>query len=423
MAQRNDQVFQLSLTEIAFTIVFILLLLLGYLVFKEQADRKAAEEALKSVQGIEKASAALDKAKLGLGDALKAAKASNPDEVISSLVAAANVQVERDRLQKEVDDLNAKMTALVELQKALDAAGAGSKGDLAKSEVASALALQREVRSAMMRAEAAKEAASAPDPDVKTSKTSAPHAASAPARPTKNVAAKEPPTASDVSAGRGPNKPDPAKVDPAALTEAARQRLDKDAAARVREAFTTHDAFRREAKSQLRLDVQPGKEVEAVESVVRDAKEFGGLAKVGHGIGAIRKENSDLRGQVAYLKNRLEARGGRDWPPCWADESGAIQFLFTVDLSPDRITLTPAWPPTRDADAKALPGIDDLLAKPLSHAEFQANVQGVFDWSKRHDPQCRHFVYLRNNSIPDAKTSDRVRLMVEGYFYKAEVRR
>lgn len=420
MAHKNDQVFQLSLTEIAFTIVFILLLLLGYLVFKEQEDRKAAEDALKSVQGLEKASAALEKAKKGLGDSLRAAKASNPDEVISAMVAAANVQAERERLQREVEDLNAKMTALVELQKALDSAGAGTKGDLAKSEVASALALQNEVRGAMLRAETAKQAASAPKPDDPPTKAS--DAASGAETRAKGAIAKATTASQPVPATETPKQPATA-VDPAALTPAAKQRLDKEAAAKVREAFNTHDAFRREAKSQLQMDVQPGKEQEAVQAVVRNAREYEAMAKSDQGVGAIRKENSDLRGQVAYLKNRLEARGGRDWPPCWADESGAIQFLFTVDLSPDSITLTPAWPPARDVDAKALPGIDQMLAKPLSHQEFQANVQGIFDWSKKHDPQCRHYVYLRNNSIPDSKTSDRVRLMVEGYFYKAEVRR
>ena len=50
MAQQNDQVFQLSLTEIAFTITFLLLLLLGYLVFKEQTERLAAEAKLEKVQ-------------------------------------------------------------------------------------------------------------------------------------------------------------------------------------------------------------------------------------------------------------------------------------------------------------------------------------------------------------------------------------
>ena len=136
----------------------------------------------------------------------------------------------------------------------------------------------------------------------------------------------------------------------------------------------------------------------------------------------IRKENADLRGQVAFLKNKLDARGGRDWPPCWADEDGKVEFLFSVDLRSDTVAVSAAWPAKREADAKALPGVGELLAGPLSYQDFQASVQGVFEWSKRHDPQCRHYVYLRS-SIGDAIQSDRARLMVENYFYKAEVRR
>lgn len=55
VSKRSDQVFQLSLTEIAFTIAFILLLLLGYLVMRESAAKRAAEEALAKVQELEAA--------------------------------------------------------------------------------------------------------------------------------------------------------------------------------------------------------------------------------------------------------------------------------------------------------------------------------------------------------------------------------
>ena len=71
MAQQNDNIFQLSLTEIAFTITFILLLLLGYLVFKEESARLAAEAALAEVQKFEQATTALNTAKSTLTSALQ----------------------------------------------------------------------------------------------------------------------------------------------------------------------------------------------------------------------------------------------------------------------------------------------------------------------------------------------------------------
>ncbi len=136
----------------------------------------------------------------------------------------------------------------------------------------------------------------------------------------------------------------------------------------------------------------------------------------------LRKENVDLRGQVAFLKKRLDARGGRDYPPCWADESGKVEFLFAIELRSDSVMVTPAWPVKREADAKALVGISTALAEAHSYSRFPAAVQGILNWSKAQNPECRHYVQLKS-SIPDAVRSDRARLMVESYFYKVEVRR
>jgi hypothetical protein len=395
VAQRNDQVFQLSLTEIAFTIAFLLLLLLGYLVFKEQADRKAAEDALREVQGIERATSALDKAKSEFAEVLRSFEVSAPDEVISRLIAAEDVRAERDSLRTRVDELDAKLTALAELQKLVEAAGSAAKQGVAAAEVASALALQSEIRTAL----------------------------AATARP---LLSDIPPEASQAT-----SVPQvvPSQSRPAAatstfmhLSEEQRSRRNEAGVALVRQALKTNAAFRHQAKSQLLLDIPPGREVHLVEEVVRAAKGYAELSKSGSNPDVIRKENSDLRGQVAFLKNRLDARGGRDWPPCWADEDGKVEFLFSIDLRADAVVVTGAWPAKREPDAKALPGITEVLAGPLSFQDFQTRVRGIFDWSKRHDPQCRHYVHLRS-SISDAVQSDRARLMVENYFYKAEVRR
>lgn len=397
MSQRNDQVFQLSLTEIAFTIAFILLLLLGYLVFKEQTDRKAAEDALKQVQGLERVTIALEQSKRELAATLRGSGVANPDEVISRLIAAEDARAERDLLRTQVDDLNAKLTALTELQKLLEATGGASKDSVASSEVASALALQSEIRKAL-------EALSPPSQPERVNEAAS-QATSAPA-PEASIRSH----AADLGA---------ASVQ---LSDAQKARRDKEVAALVRQALKTDAAFRQEARNQLRLDVKPGKEAQVVEEVVRAAKSYADLKDSGSNPDAIRKENADLRGQVAFLKNRLDARGGRDWPPCWADEEGKVEFLLSVDLRTESVLVSGAWPPRREADARALPGITELVKGPMSYQDFQSRVQGILDWSKRHDPQCRHYVYLRS-LITDAVQSDRARLMVENYFYKAEVRR
>ncbi|RYF46717.1 MAG: hypothetical protein EOO27_38815 [Comamonadaceae bacterium] len=124
---------------------------------------------------------------------------------------------------------------------------------------------------------------------------------------------------------------------------------------------------------------------------------------------------------MAFLKNRLEARGGRDFPPCWADENGKVEFLFQIELKPDSVAVTQAWPPRRETDARALPGIGDVLdTSPHGTAGFISRVAGIF--AKSQTLQCRHYVQLRS-AIADAVQSDRARLMVENYFYKTELRR
>lgn len=362
MAQKNDQIFQLSLTEIAFCIVFILLLLLGYQVIKEQEARKEAEEALAQVHSVDETKRRLEDARAALVAELGKVGVAAPDDVITKLVDAQKMREERDRLRKQVEDLDAKLTALTELQKLLER-GAGDKSEIAKAEVANALSLQAAVRRELG------------EPD-----------------------ANQPKKAGDTG-------------------KAATSTLDV-----VKQAIATMKTLRAEVKSKLGLEPNPMTEGQIVVDIVDAAKSFGELTKGGVNVSSLRKENSDMRGQVAFLKKRLDARGGRDYPPCWADESGKVEFLFAIELRSDSVVVTPAWSAKREADAKALPGISTALAEAHSYKNFVSVVQGVFNWSKAQDPECRHYVQLKS-SIPDAVQSDRARLMVENYFYKVEARR
>lgn len=366
MTQRNDQVFQLSLTEIAFTIAFILLLLLGYLVVKEQSERMAAEAALAKVQSVERSTAALDAAKSTLVATLQGAGVGSPDDVITKLIAVEDVRAERDRLKKQVDDLDAKLTALEELQKQLEKAAQAKRPDITRDEISDALALQEQVRKAFEDAEASR-------------------------RPEDN-------------------------------SRASKAQRSKEALAQVKQAIAATGELKRQMKAQLNKDLTFGQESETVRDVVTAAKGYAEMAKTGANPELLKRENSDLRGQVAFLKNRLNARGGRDYPPCWTDETGKVEFLFSVEVKPDSVVVNPAWPPRREAAARALPGMVDVLAGPHSNLTFVSRIQGIFNWSKSQDPECRHYVQLKS-SISDAVQSDRARLMVEKYFYKTEVPR
>jgi hypothetical protein len=381
--QRNDQVFQLSLTEIAFTILFLLLILLGYMIFKEETARVAAETALAQVQTTEQAASALSKAKESLGALLKERGAANQDSVISKLISAENLRAERDHLKQEVKDLDAKLTALTELQGKIEKAAQSDRFAIVKENVDSALALQEQVREAMKQERAGEEK--------------------------KN---QEPP-------------PKPALISVAKVS-AGTSSLAKDGSGDalnfVRRSIAVSGEFKKQLKNQLAKELEPGEETQTVADVVNAAKRFGDLAKTSASPETLKKENSDLRGQVAFLKNRLDARGGRDFPPCWADENGKVEFLFSLDMKPDSVAVVPAWPARRETAALALPGVGEALAGAHSYVEFVKSIQGIFNWSKKQSPECRHYVQLKS-SISDAVQSDRARLMVESYFYKVEARR
>jgi hypothetical protein len=290
---RDDQVFQLSLTEIAFTIAFLLLLLLGYSVWQAQSGRDAAQAALAEAIARQGEAGALERARTDLAAALRASGASDPDAALSKLVEASALRADRDRLRQQVADLDARLSALAPLRPPASAASATTDRDRAAAAL-----------------------------------------------------------------GLGPSG----------------------------------------AKAGV------------------SAAESAALAD---------KENANLRGQVAYLANRLASttgHGGRDFPPCWADEAGRIEFLFAIETRPGEVVVVPAWPPRRQATARALPGVDELTAAPLSNPEFVRLVQPLLDWSRAQKPECRHYVELRS-SIANAVQSDRARLMVERFFYKSEVPR
>lgn len=356
MKQRHDQIFQVSLTEIAFCITFMLLLLLGHLVVKEQQDRKAAEDALAHLESIQSATAHIEAAtaqmegvKAALQQALGNTGAINPDDIISKLVEADKAVAERDRLRKRVEDLDAKLTALVEIQKLLEGQPGGAS-DTAGKNVADALILKKIVREQL---------------------------------------------------------------------GASTEMTDME---QVKQAIDIAKTLREEIRKQLQKEPGPAEEIQVVVGVVKDAASYAELAKTGANADVLQRENSGLRGQVAFLKRRLDARGGRDFPPCWADESGKVEFVLAIELKADTVAISQAWPARRALDAKALPGLAEALSQSLTYGQFPSAVQALSDWSKKQDPECRHYVQLKS-SIPDAVQSDRARLMVENYFYKVEVRR
>jgi DNA-directed RNA polymerase subunit F len=163
--------------------------------------------------------------------------------------------------------------------------------------------------------------------------------------------------------------------------------------------------------------VTPGAEAKLAEDLVQAYQQMSQVSATG--LPKIEKENADLRGQVAFLKGKLDARGGRDYPPCWADEhTGKVEFIFDIMMSAEGLTVSPAWPKQRAADVLAFPTTAQLIS-PIKHplSEFSQLANPIFTDSKAKN--CRHYVVLRSN-IADTATFNRYRYHVENMFYKVE---
>ena len=393
--KQSDQVFQLSLTEIAFTIAFILMLLLGYLVVRENEAKKKAEETLENVQALEAAKRVFDDASTRLKDALAGAGVINPDEIISRLVADAKAAAERDRLRTRVQDLEAQISALAEVKQTVAEVTKGAGKKAAVERVISALALQAEAEKAI---ESTKQVTSAP--------------VSQPASAAAHSSASSPMVAvQNESASERNNK----------LTEG--RPSAEETRAQVLRALQVATAVDRALQEAGAKPLPTGKESEAAAGIVRAALSLRGLEGSGKGLEAVLKENADLRGQMANIRNRFNAVGrGLDHPPCWADEAGNIEYLFNVELRQGVAIVTPAWPERRRQDAERLPGIAELTAGPVNAERFRAASRPILDIAKRQDPECRHYVIL-NNTIESRREADQARWMVEEFFYKREVRK
>lgn len=362
MADKNDQIFQLSLTEIAFILVFILMFLLGSMVVQEHQKNQLLLEQLNAFPEIEKKQAYLEKASQLLEQKLFGKDIDNPEEVIKSLVESVQAQEEIARLKKQVVDHEAKITALSEVQKVIDETAKGQgDGALVQQRIEQALALTKEIKEQLQEnLEKVEEKALFEDPGF--------------------------------------------------VAKIAKQQLaDK---AKIDDVFTDDPLL-----VALAGDA-PGQKLE---SLIKEYREIDTLKKEGSNPIVVRKENSDLKGQIQFLKNKLEAKGGLDFPPCWADEQGKIQYLLSVELHENELNVSRAWPDSRDGDAQSLPNISTIIenAKP-DYSAFLRGVKPISDLSRKLN--CRHYVRIKN-MIPDAVISDRRRLSIEDYFYKVEVRR
>ena len=120
-------------------------------------------------------------------------------------------------------------------------------------------------------------------------------------------------------------------------------------------------------------------------------------------------------------EKNLRRRCGNDWPACWSDSEGRQEFIYAVILNEKDLTVEGIWPSHRNDDIEFIPNAKALPSNSMSLSDFEKNAEPILNWSK--EKECRHYVKIIDNTAPTSKVKyKRMKKIVEGYFYKIDVR-
>lgn len=348
MSNKNDQVFNLSITEIWMVLAFLLLLLTGWQIYSLTQKNKALEVKISAFDTLGEREKAITEATQALKSRLAGMGIKNPDDVVSRLVDASKARDEANRLKVLLTEKDQELAALAPVDKALQETGSADKQKEAR----------RLILETLMTYEQLKKLVTDPDQDIQAT----------------------------------------------------------DVIKRVEALRATEELIKAATKTEGELASDQVKQLAANADAYTQA-EKAGLNPV-----VLQKTNSDLKGQVQFLQNRLNKGKGGDLPPCWANpDTGKPEMFLAVFLRENSMTFEPAWPASRLADAQALPGFADLMANPnRSYEDFLRATQAINALGNTNG--CKYYVRL-TSQIQDAPTSDKRRIQVEGNFYKVEVRR
>lgn len=125
----------------------------------------------------------------------------------------------------------------------------------------------------------------------------------------------------------------------------------------------------------------------------------------------------DYRAQSINLTRRLK-EAGQGYPPCWADEDGNPEYIYTVQLLGDSLSVQPNWPPSREDDVQNVNGALELAGSRVSRSKFAELASPVLAWSERQDPECRHFVVIEDSEETTKEEFKDELLLTERFFYK-----
>lgn len=175
-------------------------------------------------------------------------------------------------------------------------------------------------------------------------------------------------------------------------------------------------------KEQLEKEQESSALLEKINTTLTDS----GVDDAQALIDAYKKEvvkNKTLMGQYKNIERRLVGNG-LDHPPCWADsESGRPEYMFNIKIMAETYILERSWPAYRNDEMQEIAfAIDEDLPSEFTHQEFRKLANPILLHSKEQEPECRHFVMVKDSTETSKEQYKNGLSRVENYFYKLIVR-
>jgi hypothetical protein len=122
--------------------------------------------------------------------------------------------------------------------------------------------------------------------------------------------------------------------------------------------------------------------------------------------------------QLKVIKESCDAGFGP--PPCWlVEENGKrkAEYIYVVVINETTMNIKQNWPDYREAEVKTIPGAYDILQDNLSISEFRKFARPIFNWSRKQNPECRHYVKIVDQAETKESFKERLKT-IEGYFLR-----
>jgi hypothetical protein len=184
-----------------------------------------------------------------------------------------------------------------------------------------------------------------------------------------------------------------------------------------------------EDSEELRKTLEKAKIATSALEKIKTQLEKGGTEKTAEEIAKsieeqaeLKQQNKNLRNQVKHVQKKCLGRGLTK-PPCWADDTGKAEYIFSVALTSRGLVIHDMELLHRREEQAKLPIHGITYDKEILPDRFQEQCKPIFLWSTKQDPECRFYVHVYDKTGPKEKEIYKEHMRVlESRFYKWEVR-